>query len=255
MNTGLRLADNLEIEIKLTVWNRAKLNNALQDITGRDKLKLDSKIATLEGGLDLTKIETLQLIEEISGFSYSTQIPIHLPETLKAIVTAFENEADISICYHLEGVLNTAQSSGTLWEGKEIPISVWDKLSTVRRGEIISVPQLTLMQQLEEDFKTIFHAYCKLLPKRGGTISITPKFEVCCQGLDEVISVSLLSDIENAIAQHDLRIELDGREVGGSGDIFDWIKENTNLAERMVSSAKLQRTPTKPAITFVTRTS
>ena len=114
MSKGLKLGNGAVVQAKMIVWNKEKLGEALSNLTDYEEKQVHNMLVKMKTPASNNNYETLVAVEEITQNSFSTTIPLICPETANAILTAFTNEADITMGYYIYHAHQTHKDTAPL---------------------------------------------------------------------------------------------------------------------------------------------
>ncbi|GFD77282.1 hypothetical protein KUL118_01440 [Tenacibaculum sp. KUL118] len=205
MKKGFKLGNGVVVEARMIVWNKEKLGEALSNLTDYEEKQVHNKLVEMKKPASSNTYETLIAVEEVTQNSLSTTIPLMCPETANAILTAFTNEADITMGYYIyHAHLTHGGSEPVAFSGYDFAQSYSDILSMVRSEIFVingkgtgflkrkpepkqytnragSQPARALttderVAKLDEQFLEIWDEFRWLIP--DGEYRVTPQFNV-----------------------------------------------------------------------------
>lgn len=205
MNKGLKLGNGAVVQAQMIVWNKDKLGDTMSNLTDYEERQVHLKLVEKKTPASTKNYETLIAVEEITQNSFSTTIPLMCPETANAILTAFTNEADITMGYYIyHAHLTHGGSEPVAFSGYDFAQSYSDILSMVRReifvingkgtgfhkrkpepkqypNRVLTQPARALTTDervalLDKQFLEIWDEFRWLIP--DGEYRVTPQFKV-----------------------------------------------------------------------------
>ena len=189
--TGLKLGNGAQVKATMIVWPIERLSEVISNLSQNEKDALNYRLGEKRIEASAKCYHTLVEVEEITGYSYSSPIPITMPETANAILQAFRNETNYEMGHHFRVAHTLPPTANPLFfEGKVFPEAYLMALSMVQNDLMgdgdnpfititeqepprpaSPVPDRDAVTSLCDHFDQLWTQFCEYLPEGDYRVS------------------------------------------------------------------------------------